>query len=129
MPDNEQLVDFARHGATMALYLSVRRPRELQADLLEGGYAPDTPTAIGYRVSWPDERIIRCRLDELAATLKAERITTQALIVLGPGLRDDEQERRSHVYRPTYGHRYRRLGSPARYREGGGPAADGTEAP
>jgi precorrin-4 C11-methyltransferase len=116
MPENEQLRDLARHGTTMALYLSVRRPRELQADLLAGGYAPDAPVAIGYRVSWPDERIIRCRLDELAATLKAERITTQALIVLGPALAGGEEERRSHVYRPTYGHRYRRLGNPAAYR-------------
>lgn len=116
MPENEQLHDLARHGTTMALYLSVRRPRELQADLLAGGYAPDAPVAIGYRVSWPDERIIRCRLDELAATLKAERITTQALIVLGPALAGGEEERRSHVYRPTYGHRYRRLGNPAAYR-------------
>ncbi|MDX8151538.1 precorrin-4 C(11)-methyltransferase [Patulibacter brassicae] len=116
MPENEQLQDLARHGTTMALYLSVRRPRELQADLLAGGYAPDAPVAIGYRVSWPDERIIRCRLDELAATLKAERITTQALIVLGPALAGGEEERRSHVYRPTYGHRYRRLGNPAAYR-------------
>ena len=116
MPENEQLEDLARHGTTMALYLSVRRPRELQADLLAGGYAPDAPVAIGYRVSWPDERIIRCRLDELAATLKAERITTQALIVLGPALAGGEEERRSHVYRPTYGHRYRRLGNPAAYR-------------
>ena len=40
MPPNEQLVELARHGTTMALFLSVRRPRELQAELIEGGYAP-----------------------------------------------------------------------------------------
>ena len=117
MPDNERLQELAGHGTTMALYLSVRRPRELVADLLAGGYAPETPVAIGYRVSWPDEVLLRCRLDELAATLKAHRITTQALIVLGPGLAAGEEERRSHVYRPNYGHRYRRLGSPKRYKE------------
>lgn len=132
MPENEKLADLAAHGATMALYLSVRRPRELVADLLAGGYAPETPTAIGYRVSWPDELVLRCRLDELAATLKQHKITTQALIILGPGLRDDEQERRSHVYRPNYGHRYRRLGSPAKYRQAAADDAgtdDGSDGP
>lgn len=117
MPENERLQELAGHGTTMALYLSVRRPRELVADLLAGGYAPETPVAIGYRVSWPDEVLLRCRLDELAATLKEHRITTQALIVLGPGLAAGEEERRSHVYRPNYGHRYRRLGSPKRYKD------------
>lgn len=126
MPENERLQELAGHGTTMALYLSVRRPRELVADLLAGGYAPETPVAIGYRVSWPDEVLLRCRLDELAATLKEHRITTQALIVLGPGLAAGEEERRSHVYRPNYGHRYRRLGSPKRYRdaEAGGASGD-----
>ncbi|MEV4422743.1 precorrin-4 C(11)-methyltransferase [Patulibacter sp. NPDC049589] len=119
MPENERLQELAGHGTTMALYLSVRRPRELVADLLAGGYAPETPVAIGYRVSWPDEVLLRCRLDELAATLKSHKITTQALIVLGPGLAAGEEERRSHVYRPNYGHRYRRLGSPKRYKDAG----------
>lgn len=129
MPENEDLVGLAGHGTTMALYLSVRRPRELQADLLSGGYAPETPVAIGFRVSWPDELLLRCRLDELAATLKEHRITTQALIVLGPGLAADEDERRSHVYRPTYGHRYRRLGSPQRYKQAPPDAAPADEPP
>ncbi|MDO9409784.1 precorrin-4 C(11)-methyltransferase [Patulibacter sp.] len=136
MPENERLQELAGHGTTMALYLSVRRPRELVADLLAGGYAPDSPVAIGYRVSWPDEVVLRCRLDELAATLKEHRITTQALIILGPALATGEEERRSHVYRPNYGHRYRRLGSPKRYKDaggdgrvaGGGPATGGDAA-
>lgn len=128
MPENERLQELAAHGTTMALYLSVRRPRELVADLLAGGYAPDAPVAIGYRVSWPDEVLLRCRLDELAATLKAHKITTQALIILGPGLASGEEERRSHVYRPTYGHRYRRLGSPARYKDGGAKTDGGATA-
>ena len=51
MPPNEQLVELARHGTTMALFLSVRRPRELQAELIEGGYAPATPCAVVYRAT------------------------------------------------------------------------------
>jgi precorrin-4/cobalt-precorrin-4 C11-methyltransferase len=117
MPDNERLVELARHGTTLVLFLSVRRPRELQAELLEGGYAPDCPSAVVYRASWPDEVVIRCRLDELAARIRTAKITTQALVILGPALAAaGDAELRSHVYDAGYGHRYRPLGRPDRYR-------------
>lgn len=119
MPPNEQLVELARHGTTLVLFLSVRRPRELQAELLEGGYAPATPCAVVYRASWPDELVLRCPLDALAATIRAARITTQALVIAGPALDADACAGRSHVYDPGYGHRYRPLGRPDRYRSRG----------
>jgi precorrin-4/cobalt-precorrin-4 C11-methyltransferase len=121
MPPNEQLVELARHGTTLVLFLSVRRPRELQADLLEGGYAPETPCAVVYRASWPDELVVRCALSELAASIKANKITTQALVLVGPALGDASCAGRSHVYDPGYGHRYRPLGRPDRYRAKGAP--------
>lgn len=117
MPPNEQLVELARHGTTLVLFLSVRRPRELQADLLEGGYAPDTPCAVVYRASWPDEIVVRCPLHDLAAQIKAYKITTQALVLVGPALGDAACAGRSHVYDPGYGHRYRPLGRPDRYKK------------
>ena len=86
MPPNEDLAAMAAHGTTMALFLSVRRPRELQADLLAGGYAPDTPCAVVYQASWPDEIVIRCPLAELGEQIRAARITTQALVLVGPAL-------------------------------------------
>ena len=70
MPPNEELAELARHGTTMALFLSVRRPRELQAELIEGGYAPATPCAVVYRATWPDEIVLRCALSELAQTIR-----------------------------------------------------------
>jgi precorrin-4 C11-methyltransferase len=117
MPANEQLVELARHGTTLVLFLSVRRPRELQQDLLDGGYAPDTPCAVIYRASWPDELVVRCALSDLAAQIKAYRITTQALVLVGPALQAEPCAGRSHVYDPGYGHRYRPLGRPDRYRK------------
>ena len=63
----------AAHGTTMALFLSVRRPRELQADLIDGGYAPDTPAAVVYRASWPDEIVIRCPLRRARRRASARR--------------------------------------------------------
>jgi precorrin-4 methylase len=115
MPPNESLVELARHGTTLVLFLSVRRPRELQQDLLDGGYAPETPCAIVYRASWPDEIVIRCTLDVLAAEIRGARITTQALVLVGPALDAGACAGRSHVYDPGYGHRYRPLGRPDRY--------------
>jgi precorrin-4/cobalt-precorrin-4 C11-methyltransferase len=123
MPANEQLVELARHGTTLVLFLSVRRPRELQADLLEGGYATDTPCAVIYRASWPDELVVRCPLSELAAQIKANKITTQALVLVGPALQEAPCAGRSHVYDPGYGHRYRPLGRPDRYKKA--TASDG----
>ncbi|MEA2253430.1 MAG: precorrin-4/cobalt-precorrin-4 C11-methyltransferase [Solirubrobacteraceae bacterium] len=116
MPPNEDLVALASHGTTLVLFLSVRRPRELQADLLAGGYAPETPCAIVYRASWPDELVVRCPLVELAARIREARITTQALVIVGPALGAVDDAGRSHVYDPGYGHRYRPLGRPDRYR-------------
>jgi precorrin-4 methylase len=115
MPPNEELAELARHGTTMALFLSVRRPRELQAELIEGGYAAQTPCAVVYRATWPDEVVLRCPLGELAQTIRGAKITTQALVILGPALDDDAAAGRSHVYDPGYGHRYRPLGRPDRY--------------
>jgi precorrin-4/cobalt-precorrin-4 C11-methyltransferase len=122
MPPNEELTELARHGTTMVLFLSVRRPRELQADLLAGGYAEDTPCAVAYRASWPDEVVFRCALRDLAAEIRAKRITTQALVIVGPALLADPVAGRSHVYDPGYGHRYRPLGRPDRYRAKARPA-------
>lgn len=117
MPPNEDLRELARHGTTMVLFLSVRRPRELQADLLAGGYGAGTPCAVVYRASWPDEVVIRCALRDLAAEIRAAKITTQALVLVGPALAEAPEAVRSHVYDAGYGHRYRPLGRPDRYRE------------
>jgi precorrin-4/cobalt-precorrin-4 C11-methyltransferase len=115
MPPNEQLQALAAHGTTMALFLSVRRPRELQADLIEGGYAPETPAAVVYKASWPDEIVIRCPLSELGDQIRAAKITTQALVLVGPAL-GGATGKQAHVYDPGYGHRYRPLGRPDRYK-------------
>lgn len=119
MPPNETLRELAAHGTTMVLFLSVRRPRELQEDLLAGGYAPCAPCAVVYRASWPDEVVLRCPLAELAAAIRGAKITTQALVIVGPALDEQADAGRSHVYDPGYGHRYRPLGRPDRYRKAG----------
>ena len=63
MPPGEQVREFARHGTTMALFLSAARSGQLQEELLAGGYPPDTPCVVAYQVTWPDELIVHTRLD------------------------------------------------------------------
>ena len=111
MPNNEDIKGFARHGTTMAIFLSAAKPRALQEDLLDGGYAPQTPCAVVYRASWPDEEVIECRLEELADRIREAGFTRQALILVGPGL--GAGGTRSHLYSPAFSHMFRRASQEA----------------
>jgi precorrin-4/cobalt-precorrin-4 C11-methyltransferase len=111
MPNNEDIKGFARHGTTMAIFLSAAKPRALQEDLLDGGYAPETPCSVVYRASWPDEEIIECRLEELADRIRAAGFTRQALILVGPGL--GAGGTRSHLYSPAFSHMFRKASQEA----------------
>jgi len=111
MPNNEDIKGFARHGTTMAIFLSAAKPRALQEDLLDGGYGPETPCAVVYRASWPDEEIIECRLEELADRIRAAGFTRQALILVGPGL--GAGGTRSHLYSPAFSHMFRKASQEA----------------
>jgi precorrin-4 C11-methyltransferase len=111
MPNNESIKGFASHGATMAIFLSAARPRLLQEELLEGGYAPDTPCAVVYRASWPDEQVIECRLRELADRIREAGFTRQALVLVGSGL--EAGGTRSHLYSPAFSHSFRKAESEA----------------
>lgn len=107
MPPRETVRSFAAHGTTMALYLSAARNRALQEALLDGGYPPDTPCIIGYRVSWPDEMLLRCPLGELSATMKARQLWKHTVVLVGPALAQTTTTR-SHLYHPGFRHEYRR---------------------
>ncbi len=110
MPAGETLRALAAHGTTLAILLGITRIRQLIGDLLAGGYAPETPAAALYRVSWPDEAIVRGTLADLATSVKAAGWSRQALVLVGraidPALQDGAH--RSHLYAATYSHRFRR---------------------
>jgi precorrin-4/cobalt-precorrin-4 C11-methyltransferase len=105
MPNNEDVRAFARHGTTMALFLSAKRGKKLQEELLAGGYAPDTPCAVVYRATWPDEAVWRCRLDELGQTLRDAKLTRHTLVLVGRAL--EAGGTRSHLYAPDFQHAFR----------------------
>lgn len=114
MPAGETVRSFAAHGATMALFLSAARARQLQRELLAGGYVDDTPCVVAYRVSWPDEAVVRCPLAELAETVRARRWWKHTLVLVGPALADAAVRTRSHLYHPGHFHGHRRAERTAR---------------
>jgi precorrin-4/cobalt-precorrin-4 C11-methyltransferase len=112
MPPGEEVREFARHGTTMALFLSAARSGQLQDELLAGGYPPDTPCVVAYQVTWPDELIIETTLDDLAATIREHKLWKHTLVLIGPGL--TAAGSRSHLYHPGHFHGFRRADPLAR---------------
>jgi precorrin-4/cobalt-precorrin-4 C11-methyltransferase len=78
----------------------------LTAELLKGAYTPDTPAALVYKASWPEERTIRCTLKTLAESARAAGITKTALVLVGDFLGSDYE--RSRLYDPDFTTGYRK---------------------
>ncbi len=100
VPEKEKLRLLASHGSTMVLFLSVGLLDGVQTELMAGGYAPETPAAIVYKATWPDEKIFRCRLCDLKETAEKNNVKKTALILVG-GFLGDKYER-SKLYDPTF---------------------------
>jgi precorrin-4/cobalt-precorrin-4 C11-methyltransferase len=112
MPEKETLRALASHGTTLCIFLSITRVRQIVAELLDGGYTAETPVAVVYRATWPDQKIIRSTLATLVQDVKEARIARQALIMVGWALASDNVEvagemYRSHLYLPEYKHLFR----------------------
>lgn len=105
VPEGEQLRKLAAHGCTMVLFLSTGLLEQVEDELLAGGYAPDTPAAIVYKATWPEERVYRCTVATLAQTAREHHVTKTALITVG-GFLGDRYER-SKLYDPAFTHGYR----------------------
>ena len=102
VPQGEQLRRLAAHGCTMVLFLSAGLLEQAEAELLAGGYAPDTPAAIVYKATWPEERVYRCTVATLAQTARDNGVRQTALITIGNFLGKDYQ--RSKLYDPGFTH-------------------------
>ena len=100
VPVRESIRSFAAHQATMVIFLSTGLLEELKRELQAGGYAPDTPAAIVYKATWPDEKVCKCTVETLADTAEKEGITKTALIAVGHFLEGDYQ--RSELYNPEF---------------------------
>ena len=88
MPQGEWVSGLARHGSSMAVFLSTGLLDELAEQLVAGGRSLQDPAAIVYKASWPDEQVLLCTVGTLAATARDRGITSTALIIVGPCLED-----------------------------------------
>lgn len=107
VPEKESIASFAAHQATMVLFLSTGLLAELSQRLMEGGYPPDTPAAIVYRASWPDEKKVLCRVADLAQKAEKENISKTALIIVGRVLEGSAYDR-SCLYDPAFTTEFRK---------------------
>ena len=106
VPERESVRAFAKHKATMVLFLSTGLLEQTQAELIAGGYEPDTPAAIVYKASWPDERTFLCTVSSLAACAKENGIRKTALIIVGDAVKQSGYAR-SELYNPAFATEFR----------------------
>lgn len=104
MPEGEDLASLARIHATLCVFLSAHKIRDVTSTLKEH-YGEDCPAAIVYRATWPDQKIVRSNLRDLADRVEEEGITRTAMIVVGRALSRDIPE--SKLYDPLFATGYR----------------------
>jgi precorrin-4/cobalt-precorrin-4 C11-methyltransferase len=108
VPELEKIRLLAAHKATMALFLSAGLLETVSSDLIAGGYGPETPAAIVYKASWPEERIARCTVAELTKTAADNNITKTALVCVGDFLGGGAYEL-SRLYADDFSTEYREV--------------------
>jgi precorrin-4/cobalt-precorrin-4 C11-methyltransferase len=109
VPEREKLSATARIGATMVIYLSVAMIEEVVGELLQGGYAAETPVAVVAKASWPDEQVLEGTLSDIARKVKGAGIGKQALIIVGDVLRARREglKAKSLLYDKGFSHEFR----------------------
>lgn len=106
VPPREKLSLLAAHRASMALFLSSGLLEKTSAALIEGGYPPDTKAAIVYKASWPEQKVIRCTVADIAKSAAKEGIKNTALILVGDFLGDRYEL--SKLYDKHFTHMFRK---------------------
>ncbi len=109
VPEKESLACMAGHHATMIFFLSSSLAQKVKKDLIEGGYKKDTPVAVVYKATWPEEKIIRTTLELLPEDMEREQITKTALIIVGDVL--DGVYEKSKLYDADFSTQYRKAGT------------------
>lgn len=100
VPERESIRALAAHQSTMVMFLSTSLTEKLQADLIAGGYPEDTPAAVVYKATWPEEKIFRCTVGTLHETVTGNGLTKTSLIIVGNCMGD--KYLRSLLYHPGF---------------------------
>ncbi len=105
VPERESIASFARHGATMVIFLSAGMLEQLSRQLMDGGFEADTPAALVYKATWPEEQTVYCTVGTLARAGADHGISRTALVVVGRGVaqgRAGLTYERSCLYNPSF---------------------------
>ena len=100
VPEAESLASMASHGASMAVFLSSGMLGRVQEELLKGAYTEDTPAALVYKATWPEEKTVRCTVGTLAQAGEEHGISKTALVLVGNFL--DSPYEKSKLYDPAF---------------------------
>ena len=106
VPEKESIESCAAHQATMAIYLSTGMLGELSERLIAGGYRKDTPAAMIYKATWPEEEAYICTVDQLEQTAKEHGITKTALVLVGDVIAHQHYQK-SRLYAPDFSTEFR----------------------
>ena len=106
VPEKECIESFAAHQTSMAIYLSTGMLGELSRRLIAGGYRKDTPAAIVYKATWPEEKCYICTVEHLEETATEHGITKTALILVGDAIAHRSYEK-SRLYAPDFSTEFR----------------------
>ena len=109
VPEGESIESFAAHNASMAIYLSAGMLEELSARLINGGYRPDTPAAIVYKATWPEEKKFVTTIAQMAETAKKEGIRNHAVVLVGDAVRHEKYDK-SKLYSDEFTTEFRTAG-------------------
>lgn len=101
VPERESIAKLAAHGSTMVIFLSTGMLEKLSQELIAGGYRPETPAAIVYKATWPEEESHICTVATLAQCAKEYGITKTALIIVGDTVAQSGYHR-SELYHPAF---------------------------
>ena len=107
VPEKEKISLLASHKASMAVYLSTGMLDKLSDELIKGGYDKDTPAALVYKATWPDQKWFICTVGTLCETARKNDITKTAIVLVGDAIKQSGYER-SKLYDPDFTTEYRK---------------------
>lgn len=107
VPEKESIERFAAHHCSMAIYLSTGQLSELATKLIAGGYEKETPAALVYKATWPEEEAYVCTIETLSDTALAHQITKTAIVLVGDVITHRNYQR-SRLYAPDFSTEFRK---------------------
>lgn len=120
MPPGESLAELAQHHSTICIFLSITLLKKVKQELLSAGWTEDSPIVVVQKASWPgEEKIIRGTLADIRDRCIAEKVTSQAMIIVSPtlGARQWPELKKSKLYDAEFTHRFRRSTKPAEVKQ------------